>query len=175
MTSSPDVPATSGIEPFSAETRLALARAGEGQAAANGIVKGYSIGALSVGLLPFPVLDALVLMDLQMNLAAHLADHYGVPFRAVYRRTVVALLAGSLPVVATGVGLSMLKVVPVFGSLGGGATLSTLAGAVTYAHGRVLTEHFEAGGTFDDLSWSVLKPRLRAELAKGAQPSLAAG
>ncbi len=168
-------PSPSAATPLSAETRLALARAAEGRAGAEGIVKGYSIGALSVGLLPFPVLDALVLVDLQMNLAAHLADHYGVPFRAVYRRTVIALLTGGLPVLATGLGLSLLKVVPVFGSLAGAGGLSTLAAAVTYAHGRVLIDHFEAGGTFDDLRWALLKRRLRLELARGRTPAPAAG
>jgi len=175
MTPSQNPAAPFESAPFSAETRLAQARAAEGRTAAEGIVNGYSIAGLSIGLLPFPLFDALALMDLQMNLAARLADHYGVPFRAVYRRTVIALVLGSLPVAATGLGLSLLKAVPVFGSLAGAGTLSTLAAALTYAHGQVLITHFETGGTFDDLRWSRLRRQLRAELARRAQLAPAAG
>lgn len=162
---------------FSPGVRLAVARAAASRAEAEGIVKNYAIAALSIGLLPFPVIDGIALSNLQMNLIGRLADHYGVAFTAVYRGMAASLITGALPVLATGIGLSALKVVPVFGSLSGAGTLSTLAVAITYANGRTLIEHFEAGGTLDDLTPAVFRRRLRAKLAGGRRlaGTLAAG
>ncbi|ESQ11993.1 MAG: DUF697 domain-containing protein [Thiohalocapsa sp. PB-PSB1] len=153
--------------PFSPGVRLAIADAVAGRAEAQGIVKHYAIVALSIGLLPFPALDGVALVNLQMNLIGRLADQYGVAFNNVYRSMAASLITGALPVLVTGLGLSMLKVVPVFGSLSGAGTLSTLAAAMTYANGQVLIEHFEAGGTLDNLSPAVFRRRLRAQLSSG--------
>jgi uncharacterized protein (DUF697 family) len=149
---------------FSPPVRLSLARARQGRSEAEAIVKGYAVGGFSVGLLPLPAIDVVLLMDLQMNLIGRLADHYGVPFNRFGRRLIASAVLGALPVLATGGGLSLLKIVPVFGSLAGAATLSTLAAATTHGVGTVVMAHFEAGGTLDDLTAETLKRQLRLEL-----------
>ncbi|AUB83514.1 hypothetical protein THSYN_22900 [Candidatus Thiodictyon syntrophicum] len=63
------------------------------------------------------MLDTVALTEVQWRLIGRLADHYGVPITERSRTLAIAALAGALPMLATGLGLSLLKVVPVFGSL----------------------------------------------------------
>jgi uncharacterized protein (DUF697 family) len=139
----------------------ALRRAG-----AEGIIKSHIIAGMSVSLLPLPLIDTAALIKIQMNLIGRLAEHYAVPVSRAGRRLAVSVIAGSLPVLATGLGLSLFKVVPGFGSLTGAGTLSTLSAAMTLATGTVFVEHFESGGTFDDLDREALRPHLRRELRR---------
>jgi len=131
------------------------------------IVKSHVIVGMTISLLPLPLLDAAALINVQMNLIARLADHYGVAVTRAGRRLAISAIAGALPVLATGLGLSLLKVVPVFGTLTGAGTLSTLAAAMTHATGSVFIDHFEAGGTLQDLDLERLRPHLRRELRRG--------
>lgn len=137
------------------------------RAQAEGIVKGHVIAGMGISLLPLPLLDTVALTEVQRRLIGRLADHYGVPIDERGRRLAIAALAGALPVLATGLGLSLLKVVPVFGSLTGAGTLSTLVAATTHAVGAVMIDHFESGGTLQDLDRELLRRHLRRELRRG--------
>lgn len=137
------------------------------RAQAEGIVKSHVIVSMGVSLLPLPLLDTVALTDVQRRLIGRLADHYGVAGGARARKLAIAAVAGALPVLATGLGLSLLKVVPVFGSLTGAGTLSTLAAAITHAVGAVFIDHFESGRTLQDLDRGVLRRHLRRELRRG--------
>ena len=67
---------------------------------------------------------------------------------------------------ATAAGSSLLKLLPGFGYLAGNAALSTLAGGVTYATGKVFLDHFEAGGTLVDYCPEAFRRQFRFELAR---------
>ncbi len=137
------------------------------RAQAEGIVKSHVIAGMGISLLPLPLLDTVALTDVQRRLIGRLADHYGVVINERGRKLAIAAVAGALPVLATGLGLSLLKVVPVFGSLAGAGTLSTLAAAITHAVGAVIIDHFESGGTLQDLDPELLRRHLRRELRRG--------
>ncbi len=153
--------------PFSPAVRLALAKGGRYRKQARGIIKSHAIGAMSIGMLPVPLVDAIALTSIQWDLITRLADHYGVPMKGVSRAMVTSLIGGSLPVLFAGIGGSLLKLIPGFGLLAGSAALSTLAGAVTHATGKVFMDHFESGGTMDDYCPAAFKRQLRLELKHG--------
>ncbi len=151
---------------FSPGVQLVVARSGQCREEAHGIIKTHIISSISVGMLPFPIIDGIVLVNVQLNLISRLADHYGVPFTRLSRTMVTSLIAGSLPVLATVAGSSLLKLIPGFGYLAGNAALSTLAGGVTYATGKVFVDHFEAGGTLVDFCPEAFRRQFRSELAR---------
>ncbi|WP_295884350.1 hypothetical protein [uncultured Thiohalocapsa sp.] len=152
---------------LSPEVRLAVAQARLTRAEAESIIRDHVILGSTLSMAPLPVIDGILLFNLQLNLIGRLADHYGLPFDQVYRGIAASLLTGALPVLAAGLGLSGLKLWPGFGTLGAAGTLSTLAGLVSYATGKVLMEHFEAGGTLEDLTTRAFRVRIRHALREG--------
>jgi len=121
--------------------------------AANNIIKNHIIASITLGLIPIPLIDLSALTATQMNMLRSLSDHYDVPFdNSETKALITSLVSGSLPVLSV-VGLSSFaKLIPGVGTLVGSASLSVIAGAVTYAVGQVFTTHFEAGGTLEDFN-----------------------
>jgi uncharacterized protein (DUF697 family) len=148
-----------------ADLRLTQAESRLARAEAEGIVRNYVIAGSALGMLPVPLLDGILLFNLQLSLMGRLAEHYGVAFDRMGRSIAAALLTAVLPVLGTGALLSWLKLWPGVGHLAAGTTLSTLAAAVSYATGKVLLEHFDAGGTLADLSARAFRARFRTALA----------
>jgi uncharacterized protein (DUF697 family) len=160
----PDIGADHALSP---DVRLAVAESRRTRAEAESIIRDYVILGSTLSMAPLPLIDGILLFNLQFNLIGRLADHYGLPFDQFYRGIAASVVTGALPVLATGLGLSALKLWPGFGALGAAATLSTLAGLVSYATGKVLMEHFEAGGTLENLSSRAFRMRFRRALREG--------
>jgi len=135
---------------------------------ANNIIKNHVIGGFALGLIPFPLLDIAALSSTQLNMLRNLSSHYRVSFdKDLGKSLVISLISGSLPVL-TIIGLSsMFKLIPGIGTLGGSASLSLLAGAVTYATGQVFIKHFDQGGTLQDFDAGQFTRFFKQELAKG--------
>ena len=154
-------------QPFSPTVRLALTQANQTQVEARGIIKGHMIGAMSVGLIPVPMVDGVALIDIQWNLICRLADHYGVPIQEAYKAIFVSAIGGSLPVLLAAIGCSLLKLIPGFGQIAGTAALSNLAAAFTYATGKIFMEHFESGGTMLNFRAKTFRHQFRLEFRRG--------
>ncbi len=116
----------------------------------NRVIRQHVWGALGVGLIPVPIVDLVALTGVQLNLLRKLAQKYRIPFRKDAAKNVLSSLVGSgLPVViAPSVAASIVKFIPIFGETAGVVTMPVLAGAATYALGKVFTQHFASGGTF---------------------------
>lgn len=160
-------PDTDSAHSLSPDVRLAVAESRLTRTQAESIIRDHVILGSTLSMAPVPLIDGILLFNLQLNLIGRLADHYGVPFDQFYRGIAASLVSGAAPVVITGLCLSTLKLWPGFGALGAAATLSTLAGLVSYATGKVLMEHFEAGGTLEDLSTRAFRARFRRAMRDG--------
>ena len=80
-----------------------------------------------------------------------LAKQYGQKFSRDSGKAVLgSLLGGTVPAVAGPVAASALKGLPVIGQAVGAAAMPGVAGASTYAVGKVFIQHFESGGTMLD-------------------------
>lgn len=112
------------------------------------LIKRQSLVALAVGAVPLPWLDLAVLASLQLDLVRRLAERYGVAFSdQADKSAVAALLGGTFPVSVSINLASLVKGMPIVGSVLGGASVAVIGAASTYAIGRVFVQHFESGGT----------------------------
>ncbi|MBI1208002.1 MAG: DUF697 domain-containing protein [Azospirillum sp.] len=135
---------------------------------ADAIVKTGVIAAMGLGLVPIPVFDMVAVVGAILHMVRELARHYGVDFNEVLARSIsVSLIGGVLPVLATAGLSSLLKVIPGFGSLAGGASVSVLSGALTYAVGRTFVSHFEGGGTLLDLDLEAARRSFKTLVEQG--------
>lgn len=94
--------------------------------------------------IPLPYFDLAALAAVQGNMANDLAKLYGHSFTDEAVKATVSILLGTL---VPGVMTSSLKLAPGIGTLVGAAAHAAFSGAATYAIGKVLVRHFEAGGS----------------------------
>ncbi|MBU6399100.1 MAG: YcjF family protein [Verrucomicrobia bacterium] len=122
----------------------------ERNAAALSIVKKWSLWAMAPGILPYPFLDLVAIGAIQMNMLREISNLYGTKFSANLVKNIVGSVLGSfgMAVAGTGFAYSLLKALPVAGRAAGVLALPVVAGASTYALGRVFILHFASGGTF---------------------------
>lgn len=121
---------------------------------ADKIINKHIIWAMGGGLIPLPVLDFAAVTAIQIDMLNQLSRLYEADYDAAAGKTFVAALTGST---LAKLGSSMIKIIPGFGTLLGGVSMSILSGASTYAVGRVAVEHFESGGDLFNVDWSKAK------------------
>lgn len=118
---------------------------------AQQLIRNHLLMAMGVGLIPFAFVDLAAVTGVQFKLIKSLADLYEPNVHFSDQKVYAAV--GAL---TSGVGvswavrptlLSALKLIPYVGSFAGMATLPLVAGASTYALGKVFVQHFETGGT----------------------------
>jgi uncharacterized protein (DUF697 family) len=117
------------------------------------IIRSHTLWAMGAGLMPVPLLDVAAVTAVQMDLVRSLAKLHGIDVTVASGKAFVSALAGGT---LARLGASLVKSVPGVGTVVGGASMSILSAASTFAIGHVLLKHFETGGTFDtiDLTWA---------------------
>lgn len=111
---------------------------------ADRIIKRRTLYAAGAGLLPFPVIDAAILLGIQITMIRSISKLYHVEFKENIVKSIIGSLVGSIG--AAGV----MKAIPGLGTILGSLTTSATAAASTYALGKVFTQHFDQGGTLLD-------------------------
>jgi len=113
------------------------------------ILRHHVYASLGVGLIPIPVVDFIGLTAVQINMLRKIAGVYDVPFfKDTVKNVLSSFVGGAIPTVAGPLAASMTKTVPFVGQLAGAVTMPIVAGATTYAVGKVFIQHFASGGTF---------------------------
>ncbi|KPA19032.1 peptidase [Candidatus Magnetomorum sp. HK-1] len=125
---------------------------------AEQILRRHIWGAMGIGLIPVPIMDFAVLSLLQLMLLRKLAKVYEVPFSNDMAKSVISSLFSSslsFPTAVLTFGIeklvltaSIAKFIPGIGVTVAAATMPVIAGAATYALGKVFIRHFGSGGTF---------------------------
>ncbi|MBF0202315.1 MAG: DUF697 domain-containing protein [Desulfamplus sp.] len=138
-------------------------------------VKTRAAAAAGAGVIPLPLFDMAVITAIQMDTVRALSGIYGVKFsRDAGKAAVTSLAGGIFPVGAGSFIGSAAKMIPFIGQIMGSVSISLIAGASTYALGRVFIQHFESGGTFltfnPDLVRSHFKREYEAGLAGNGRP-----
>ncbi len=128
----------------------------------------WSIGC---GLIPLPLLDIAGITATQITLVAKLSRAYGVPFSEHRVKNLIAPLISSVGVVPIGASFisSLVKSIPGLGTAIGVASMPAMAGATTYAIGKVFVAHFETGGTLLDFNPEKMKTYYAEMLKEGRQ------
>jgi uncharacterized protein (DUF697 family) len=122
--------------------------------------------ALGFGFIPLPFVDFVGISGVQLDMLYRLCRIYDIDFSTQAARSVIAALIGA------GVPLqplltSSLKLIPGIGTAAGLFAAPTLAGASTYALGRVFVQHFETGGTLLTFDASKMKAHFEHALSEG--------
>ena len=135
----------------------------------NKITRNFTYWSVGGGLVPVPLLDIAAIYAAQVTMITKLTKVYGIPFNEHKFKNVIMPLFGSLGLVpvATGLLASMIKIVPGVGHLVSGLSMPVMAGAITYATGKVFTAHFEAGGTLLDFDPESMKNHFQTSFAEG--------
>ena len=152
---------------MSTETLALSSRA----ATANDIVNNHIALAMGAGLIPVPWVDLAAITAVQLKLGKDLAEHYNVNYKEEQvKGIVVALLGAYTSTAAAGTAAAALaKTIPGFGSVVGIVTLPVVAGAITYAVGKVFVQHLESGGTFLSFKVPDVQAGFLREVEKGKQ------
>ena len=135
---------------------------------ARQIVNQYTVYGAASGLLPLPGLDVAAIVGTQIKMIAELAQLYDKPFAEhAVKGYVAALLGGVLPVSGfTAAFGSAVKAVPGIGTLLGMFVMPGVAGASTWAVGKIFAAHFESGGDLADFNVDAARERFRHEFAR---------
>ena len=108
---------------------------------ARRLIKRYALGGIAPGLLPFPLIDAGLLLGVQLKLIHHLAKVYGVAFSKDLSRSLIsALVGGGAPI---SLGASLGKLVPGYGQFVSpitGGLLGALSGTGAGEHQGDVTD-----------------------------------
>jgi len=112
--------------------------------AAKPIIKQHVLWAAGVGLLPIPLVDVASVIVIQIDLLNKLAHAYHATTSISQSKTFLTALTGST---CARFGASLIKAIPVIGTVVGGVSMSVLSGASTYAVGKVAMQLFAQHGT----------------------------
>jgi len=116
------------------------------------LCKKYMLASMAAGLVPAPAFDIAAVTAVQLKMLHSLSRVYEIPFSEQAGKSAVASLLGGVGAtsIARGTFGSIVKAIPVVGTIAGAVTMPIIAAAATYAIGRVFLQHFEAGGTLLD-------------------------
>jgi uncharacterized protein (DUF697 family) len=141
---------------------------GEREIRARKIVKTHMWVSMGVGLVPLPFVDLVGVTAVQLRMLNELTKLYAVPFSRDLGKELIGALLGSLVPLSLTVTLgSAAKMIPLVGYAVGGLSMPLLAGAATYAIGKVFIQHFESGGTLLDFEPAKVREYFRQEFAVG--------
>ena len=120
---------------------------------ASRLVERFAVLSGVAGLIPFPVIDAVAVGGLQIQMLRRISQIYDVSFSENRGKALIAALAGALiPTTSTIGAVSVLKTVPILGTIAGGFVMPALAAGATFAIGMAFIRHFESGGTLLDFN-----------------------
>jgi len=123
----------------------------------------WSMGASYI--IPLPIADVFAVSALQLDMIRQLCRVYDIDFAETQGKAIVSALTTST--MARAGARSLLKVIPVVGTVVGGITVAVVNGASTYALGEVFKKHFANGGTFLDFDTDRLKKAYKEKFEKG--------
>jgi uncharacterized protein (DUF697 family) len=117
------------------------------------LVDRFAIWSGVAGLIPVPIVDAVAVGGLQLQMLRRISQIYEVPFSDNRGKALIAALAGAMIPATSGIGAaSVLKAVPMLGTIVGGLVMPVLSAGATYAIGKAFIQHFASGGTLLDFN-----------------------
>ncbi|HRG95344.1 MAG TPA: DUF697 domain-containing protein [Polyangiaceae bacterium] len=133
---------------------------------AQRIINEHVLWAVGAGLVPIPLVDIAAVTAIQLDMLKQLSTLYGTVYTESEGKAWVSALAGGI---AARLGANALKLIPGIGSVVGGAAMSAMSGASTYALGQVAMTQFAAGKSFSAMDLDHAKKTYEEHLAKGKE------
>ena len=137
---------------------------------ADKIIRTHVAWAAGAGLIPFFGVDWLAVNALQLDMLRELSKVYGIDFDASSGKArILALTSSGVTRIGARLGAEALKFIPIIGSILGGAAMSVMSGASTYALGETFKRHFDGGGTLDDFDPASVTDFFKTMAVKGKE------
>ncbi|MFK7933982.1 MAG: SHOCT domain-containing protein [Saprospiraceae bacterium] len=134
------------------------------QKRADNIIKEHTLYSMGLGIVPLPLVDFFGVIAVQLDMMHRLCEAYNVPYYEAQGKAAISALAGTS---LARLGASLVKSIPLVGSILGGVSSAILSGASTYATGEVLKRHFEDGGTLDNLNADDFREYYAEQMERG--------
>jgi uncharacterized protein (DUF697 family) len=123
------------------------------RASAVKLVERFSLWSGAAGLIPVPLVDLAAVGGVQIQMLRRISQIYNVPFSENRGKALIASLAGSMIPASSVLGTtSIIKGVPVVGTVVCAIAMPALSAGATYAIGMAFIEHFASGGTLLDFN-----------------------
>ena len=137
---------------------------------AQPIIKDHVLFAAGAGLVLPTVFDILSVTAIQLDMLRQLCNLYEQEYEETRGKAFISSLAGTTlaSLAARGVG-SLVKMIPFVGTFVGGFSMSIFSGAMTYALGQVMAQHFSAGGSISEFDEEKLKEYYEEQFEKGKE------
>ena len=126
--------------------------------------------AVGAGFIPVPVVDFAAITGVQLTMLAQICAIYKQPFSKEAAQSIIASLVGGAVTGGEANSLaiaSKLKFIPVVGTAVSWLVTPALAGATTYAIGKVFVRHLESGGSLLTFDGKKMKDYMEKALEEG--------
>ena len=121
------------------------------RAMAMKLVERFSLWSGAAGLIPVPFVDLAAVGGVQIQMLRRISQIYDVPFTENRGKSIIAGLAGSMIPASSAMGTaSLIKGLPLVGTLVSAIAMPALSAGATYAIGMAFIQHFASGGTLLD-------------------------
>ena len=121
------------------------------RAMAMKLVERFSLWSGAAGLIPVPFVDLAAVGGVQIQMLRRILQIYDVPFTENRGKSIIAGLAGSMIPASSAMGTaSLIKGLPLVGTLVSAIAMPALSAGATYAIGMAFIQHFASGGTLLD-------------------------
>jgi uncharacterized protein (DUF697 family) len=131
---------------------------------ADAMIRRHVLWSTGAGLIPIPLADVAAVTAVQVKMLEDLTKLYGASLTKPTLENFVAALTGGM---IARIGASAIKALPGLGTLLGGASMSIMSGASTYAVGQVAKTHLESEGTLANVDMSKAKRAYRDAYESG--------
>lgn len=131
---------------------------------AERIIRSHVLWAMGAGLIPLPIVDFVAVTAIQIEMLQQLARLYGSKYSEESGKTFVSALTGTT---FARLAASAFKAIPGVGSFLGGAAMSIMSGASTYAVGQVAVNIFSSNGSLMGVDVDEFKKAYQNAYEKG--------
>lgn len=137
-------------------------------ATAEEIIRQHVYWSVGAGFIPLPLIDIAAVTAIQLDMIKQLARLHDRDYSEMKGKSIVSTLTMStFSSSLARIGASVVKFVPVVGTLAGLVSMPVVSGASTFAVGKTFDKHFAGGGTFEMLEKDSLKKLYEESLAEG--------
>ena len=134
------------------------------RAMAMKLVERFSLWSGAAGLIPVPFVDLAAVGGVQIQMLRRISQIYDVPFTENRGKSIIAGLAGSMIPASSAMGTaSLIKGLPLVGTLVSAIAMPALSAGATYAIGMAFIQHFASGGTLLDFKPGSYREFIKAQ------------
>jgi uncharacterized protein (DUF697 family) len=137
---------------------------GEKKNDVDDIITSHIIYSMTAGAIPVPLVDFIAITAIQIDMIKQVADFHGADYDRDKGKSLASSLAGTS---LAKIGASAAKSIPGVGTLLGISSQVILAGASTYALGKVFDSHFSENKTLVEFDMDAMKKKYSQFIKKG--------